>query len=381
MPTHRTADLSALPPRLDSLTGLRWFAAFAVFLHHAGNFGSTDMAPVLRFGTYGVTFFFVLSGFVLTWSSRPEVGTTTFYWNRVSRIYPAAFVAFLLALPVFYSFHPDPSQWWVKPVDLGILLLSVPLIQAWWNAPTILFSGNPAAWTLTCEFFFYALHPFIIRPLRRMRARASLWALAALVAAYLVFGLAVAQWPGSWLAQIPQPIAQLPTFVMGMLLAAAMRDGWQLRIHPAVTYIATGAFIGFLVVTAGNTNWFAIKFAETAPQWIAVLCALMIAAVATRDVLRRPSALRRTFWVRLGEWSFCFYLLHAHFVYTARAIWGQQPTGWLNLVWWALLLAVSIAAAAALHHFVEKPAERAMRQWWKRRAEARRVPVLAAEAE
>ena len=56
----------ALLPRLDSLTGLRFFAAYFVLQHHFTNFAEL---PILSryngFGATGVSFFFVLSGFVI----------------------------------------------------------------------------------------------------------------------------------------------------------------------------------------------------------------------------------------------------------------------------------------------------------------------------
>lgn len=144
---------------LDSLTGLRWWAAFAVFFFHMTAFAPLPIFPLFDYGNYGVMFFFVLSGFVLSWSWKAELPVRAFYLRRFGRIWPSAMVALLIAIPVFYSFNPDPAHWWVKPFDLGILLLSVPIIQGWWLAPAILFSGNPAAWTLTCEFFFIPYIP------------------------------------------------------------------------------------------------------------------------------------------------------------------------------------------------------------------------------
>lgn len=142
-------------PRADFLTGLRWWAAFGVFCYHMANLAPLPVQAVFDYGNFGVTFFFVLSGFVLTWAWSPTTPATTFWWRRVARIYPAHLVALLLAIPVFYSTAPDPDQWWVKPFG-AVLLLSIPLLQGWSRDPAVLFSGNPAAWTLTCEMFFYA---------------------------------------------------------------------------------------------------------------------------------------------------------------------------------------------------------------------------------
>lgn len=126
--------VSALPnptSRLDSLTGLRWWAAFAVFLFHVRNVVRMP-APIsdfVSFGNFGVAFFFILSGFVLTWSWRERVGVGTFYWRRFARIYPLHLVTLLIAIPVFYSFAPNPEQTWVKPVDWGVFILCLLLLQ------------------------------------------------------------------------------------------------------------------------------------------------------------------------------------------------------------------------------------------------------------
>src|SRR5579884_1234381 len=99
------------PGRLDSLTSLRFFAAFAVFTHHfTGLGGKTGFgrAPLLfpysQIGAYGVDFFFVLSGFLLTWIHRPGEPVGGFYWRRVGRIYPATLAALPFAILAYYTF-------------------------------------------------------------------------------------------------------------------------------------------------------------------------------------------------------------------------------------------------------------------------------------
>ena len=93
------------------------------------------------------------------------------------------------------------------------------------------------------------------------------------------------------------------------------------------------------------------------------LRALAIIAAAQRTVAGKHSAFASPLQVRLGEWSYAFYLVHASFVYIALRIFGVQPVSWWNLLWFAALLCIALAAAAALHHLVEKPFERRMRAW------------------
>ncbi|MEV4774295.1 acyltransferase family protein [Microbacterium sp. LWH12-1.2] len=365
--------------RLDALTGLRWWAAFLVFFYHMLVFAPVPgvLAQVFSYGYFGVTFFFVLSGFVLTWSARPAVSTSTFYWRRFARIWPSHMVALILAIPVFYTFAAIPEGSFLKPFDIGILALSVVLLQAWWSNPLILFSGNPAAWTLTCEAFFYALHPLISRVLVPMAKRGALLLAAGVILYAFVYRAGVALAPESWLPLVPLPVQRLPEFVLGMALAWAMRSGWRPRIHPFVGVGAMAAAI-LAIVLSSRLNGVVplIGYVGTfANELFTVGCAVAIVALASASLKGHRVFFDTRVQVKLGEWSFAFYLIHATVIYTALRLFGLQPPSWMNLIWYIVLLAVCIVAAWALHTFVEHPVERRMRRWKDRRDATRSVPV------
>lgn len=368
------SDRPAREPRLESLTGLRWWAAFGVFLYHMANLAPLPIVEILDLGNYGVMFFFVLSGFVLTWSARPGTSAATFYWRRFARIYPAHLVALILAVPVFSSIDPDPAQWWVKPLDLGVLLLSVLLIQGWWSQPTILFSGNPAAWTLTVEAFFYSLHPWLQRLLAALRSRGALLVAAALVALSFVWRILELSVPAVSALPVPIPVSRLAEFAVGMCLAHAMRAGWRLALPPW-TVLASGGLLVLILTSDSLTGWLGpvrdvVRSTQT--EWILLLCALLIASVASRDARDGASWLRRPWMVRLGEASYAFYLVHATVIYAVLSVVGKQSMGWSGAIWYPPLLALALALAFALHLGVEKPLERRMRRWWDDRLTRRR---------
>ncbi|KAB1929940.1 acyltransferase [Micromonospora sp. ALFpr18c] len=91
--------------RLPSLTGLRFVATTLVFACHIavitqfidGSLGSFVASAFPLAGPYGVGLFFVLSGFVLTWTARKADRTTSFWRRRVVKIYPSHLVTFALA--------------------------------------------------------------------------------------------------------------------------------------------------------------------------------------------------------------------------------------------------------------------------------------------
>ncbi|MFF8347739.1 acyltransferase family protein [Cellulosimicrobium funkei] len=364
-------------PRADSLTGLRWWAAFGVFCYHMANFAPLPVQAVFDYGNFGVTFFFVLSGFVLTWAWSSATPATTFWWRRVARIYPAHLVALALAIPVFYSVSPDPEQWWVKPFG-AVLLLSIPLLQGWSRDPSVLFSGNPAAWTLTCEAFFYALHPALQRPLLAVRTRGALLFAAGTIVVALTYRTAAMGAPGSWWSSgLPWPVVRLSEFFLGMCLAWAVRSGWRLRLRPWFGYAAALGLVGLLIVCrtpaapASVARW----VNGSANELAMVVCALMIVLVAVRDLAGRPSLLRTRPLVALGNASYAFYLVHATVLYALLALVGHRSEGWANLGWYAVTFALSLALALALHHGVEAPVERRMRRWWDARRARRQPPT------
>ncbi|PFG38480.1 peptidoglycan/LPS O-acetylase OafA/YrhL [Georgenia soli] len=367
-------DPASAPRRLDSLTGLRWWAAFGVFLHHMTNIAPLPAHSLLALGAQGVTFFFVLSGFVLTWSARPGVSATTFWWRRFARIWPLHMVALVIAVPVFHSPAPDPEMAWVKPFSLGVLLLSVLLLQGWSTSPGILFSGNPAAWTLSCEAFFYALHPALNRPLRRATVRGALLLAAGVVLGAGVFYLLRAEAPALRLDLVPQPVLRLWEFVLGMALGRAVQAGWRPRLKPVVGFglLGLGAAAIWWVPRFGADLNGSDRFVRLVPVLIGVLCAVVIVAAVGHELRGGRSHLTSAPMVRLGEWSFAFYLLHATGIYLARGIaGGPAGTSWTNLAWHVPFLALSVLAAALAHHLVEKPVERRLRSAWDRRRAAR----------
>lgn len=88
------------PAALPSLTGMRFLAAALVFLAHMSAVRMfTDQQLNKDVDTYfgtlgsiGVTFFFILSGFVLTWSARTDDRPRLFWRRRLAKIYPTHFV-------------------------------------------------------------------------------------------------------------------------------------------------------------------------------------------------------------------------------------------------------------------------------------------------
>ena len=163
---------------LPALTGARFVAASSVVVYHYGLGPVRAMVPWLAdcagAGATAVSFFYVLSGAVITWGCTGEDGSSTrpapaFWTQRALRIVPAYLVALLLSLGPF-ALH----VWQLHPGTPGLLRIAsglagaVLLIQAFW--PPLAEGLNTPGWSISCEAFFYALWPRLVGHLRSGRA-------------------------------------------------------------------------------------------------------------------------------------------------------------------------------------------------------------------
>ncbi|MEV1328653.1 acyltransferase [Micromonospora costi] len=366
-PTLASAGRPAPAHRLPSLTGLRWIAALLVFGFHAGTMRiiaepdyQTVVAKVFSLGLSGVEFFFILSGFVLVWSARPDDTRWRFWRRRFAKIWPNHALLWALALLVAF--------WFADPVRLGVAVENLLLLQAWDPRDGHFYSVNTVSWSLSCEFFFYLCLPLALPLVRRARP----WMLYAVVVAVPLLILAL--WPAQslvpeasrwWFTQV-FPVTRSLEFWMGVAAAELMRRG---RWRGPGLFPASVLFVGVWVAAAG---WIRAEF------WAALLSAaylLVITAAADADVRGRRSPWRSRPMVWLGEVSFAFYLVHVLVMTTVLRLtgdWGAGLPGWQGPAAVLGFLLVNLVLAGLLHRWFETPM---MRLLGPRRA---RPPAAAA---
>lgn len=369
------------PSRLDSLTGLRFFAAWLVVVHHFSNFASLPIIwRYTGFGATGVTFFFVLSGFVLTWSFVPSDTPPRFYWRRFARIWPLHVITTLIALPVFYTWRDVPYDW-------TAIILSFFLLHAWVPTVTTYFAGNPASWSLSCEMFFYAFHPFIVRPVLALRgALLAAAAVAVLVAVFIVtrwspdwFSLRIV----GWLLYI-SPLFRMGEFLLGIAIAAALKRGFRVPIGviPAAVLVAVWFHLEYVFAPDHFSDAWRVLVSQATYVVLPVLYGCIIAAAAQLDFDAARSWLRLKPMVLLGQWSYALYLVHATIVYALiEAIGVRSYSPLANVIWLGIVTAMAVAASAVLYTIVEHPVERRLREiqkrWLARRSAAVTAPAPA----
>jgi peptidoglycan/LPS O-acetylase OafA/YrhL len=339
--------------RLDSLTGLRFLAAMLVVLYHASVTLVPEMFPLVSMGQTGVTFFFVLSGFVLAWSMKPNTPKRHFYWRRFARVWPLHALTTVAALVLILATQGEQSV----PQFIASLLL----VQSWHADPSWAYAYNGVSWSLSCEAFFYAVFPFLDVWLSRFRARQVLriCGLVFVAAASLLSALLALVPALDWGALLyTLPAYRLSEFIVGVCLAVAFRKGWKPKFGVGVGAAAALGSVLLLEVVAANVPW------HIAPALASTLCipgfALLISAFANRD----RTGCRRTVasspaMVRLGEWSFALYLVHELVLRTALEL--GPVTLAERAAFAAAGIAVSIPLSGALFTLFERPVEARLR--------------------
>ncbi|MFI1796473.1 acyltransferase family protein [Streptomyces sp. NPDC020379] len=352
-----TTKPSDKPPtsrvRLDSLTGLRWYAALLVACFHFGyeEISSGTSLHVFRLkeivyaGPSAVSFFFILSGFVLAWSARPHDTVTGFWRRRFARIYPSHLVTFFVAVATMI--------WMSKALDLRIALANLSLLQSWIpNRKDWWFGYNGVSWSLSCEFLFYLSFPLVVKLVRRFSTR-GLWmtvvagnACVVLAPLYMKSVEHATCWDPKFLLYVFPPM-RLIEFVIGIAVALLVKKGaWR---GPG---LAASLALSVLVVF-GPSHIMPFDFHWAADTVIPYT--LTIAAAARADVRGEPSPFRNRINVYLGEVSFAFYLVHEIVIFSVDHFLKTHHFTIPMVAHLGLVLAVSLGGAVLLHEYVEKP--------------------------
>lgn len=356
------------PARLDALTGLRCFAAVNIVLFHFSNpnwFG--PFAPVVNAGYASVSFFILLSGFVLGYNYNAkaragELNTLRFYEARFTRLYPIYLLSLILAfkmLPIEWGSH-TPGMFWTG------MVLSPLLLQGW--IPEIATFLNTPAWTMSAESAYYVFFPWMARWKKpeqvgpHLAKMGLVWMLGlipgTLYAIYNPDGLAhVDRFSyGKWLQALKYtPIPHLMSFVFGVLLAEL--DEVVPRMGLRRMWI--GIF-GFAATFGVLTQAHRLPYALLHDGFFMPLFGCIILGLAGVNPLSKAFGLPPL--VFIGEASYCLYLLHFNLW---NMIHDSHVLDRLGLArfdpWISYVLLIGLALLAL--HFVEKPAQRILRGW------------------
>ena len=354
--------------RIEGLTGLRFLAAFGILFHHFGGeiFG-THAKVFLSSLSSCVSFFFVLSGFILVYayqSTTRQVQARRFYVARFARVYPTYLLGMLILVPPLLRHgapYPDWSSWENIPL-IGSSLLA---LQAW--IPRYANLLNPPSWSLSAEAFFYLGFPLFANHFRGLLFRrplvaiATLWvvgtAFALLLEAALTGSRDIADM-GTQFASF-SPLVRLPEFLMGMSLGA-LHETWKpsRALAPTLLWVVGAAvLLPALWFGASGTIWqTAFHNCLLSP----LFCMIILGLARSDDAAARFLSTRPM--VLLGEASYALYILHVPAMYVYAKALRMVGIGSLSAATTLAYFAVAVLVSVAAHLWFERPLREAIRR-------------------
>jgi peptidoglycan/LPS O-acetylase OafA/YrhL len=326
--------------RLGFLDFLRGIAALAVCFEHAGY----RLWPHFRelthnyfsFGKFGLTAFFLTSGFVIPYSLERSNSLRRFWVNRFFRLYPLYWFSIAVAVTLFYCGVAEAVDELFPPHLIRNLFINLTMFQGFFGIPNVI----TLYYTLAMEMAFYiAFSVLFFKGLNR-RSLSIAW-----LASGLLFVLAVFV-PLSMHRRVP---------LAGLFYVVCLAVGTV--IYRTFTGEASNrslaALLGFL--TFGTPieiycNYVFIKKADLLEQYtlLAVFCSwsaayVVFLALYALRTYRFPKA-----FVWLGLISYSVYLLHPP-LEAVIPVW-QNPIYSL-----AAMLALTLAVSACTYRFIEQP--------------------------
>ncbi len=364
----------ARPALLPALTSLRFFVALHVGLYHF-------VRPFERWGHFagffasgytGVSFFFVLSGFILTYTHAHEYESGNgdprrFWMARFARIYPVYFLSMLLTGYVQKHLLLRTAH---NALHFIVYLLDFFMVQSW--SVRLVGFFNVPSWSLSCEAFFYLVFPYIflkLRPGGQSRALLSIvgWTAVAMIAPLIGLVLyrsagmhefpAYGYGPVQILRIRRLPLLMLPEFLAGISL------GWyylRFGVSRRAAGLLTGGGLLLLIVTLAFG--FHLPYVMLHNGLLIPLQCAVILGLTGKHWLAR--VLSHPWLMLLGEASYSFYLIHMVLLEGMTQHIDLPMSIW-NAVWRLALIA---GLCVLIYLGVERPSRRVILNWYRGRA-------------
>jgi peptidoglycan/LPS O-acetylase OafA/YrhL len=297
---------STLSRRLDGLDALRGIAILAVLVYHCilefniggdGWLGTVSSNPYNFFfphhlGNFGVSLFFVISGFCIhrsnqLWVSRNPQASISAQWKEYARrrFFRIAPLYFLVLIAFYIAFSPAPFS----SAELIDLAVHAAFIQTLLEGH--LTHINPSFWTLAVEVQLYCLYPLLWLSIRR-------WGAIRVLSATLLLSLA-------WRLGLPllvrtNWVIYLPwRWAFEWLLGVGVAQAIESRRWPHARHIAGALVIALMLLVPSRS-----------PLLYAVVPGIVFSMLVGRmaRLSKIPAVLSPL--VSLGVSSYALYLIH-----------------------------------------------------------------------
>ncbi len=361
--------------RLDQLTFTRFIAILAVLFFHGGGgvylkaIDFFPLSPILISATTSVTYLYVLSGFVMSLvHHRPEekfdIGK---YWTgRFLRLYPLYLLSFLL---VCYFYIDSIAQ-----IKLQKTLANVFILQAW--IPQYAQSFNYASWSMTVEFFFYALFPFFTMWAYRQSTKKLIWGSVIL---WTITQLIHNTFWAGYFPEYENFLVYFPVFHLSSFILGAVGGIWYLRegrtrgykSGATLSVFTAAVLLAFAYIVVSSVNPRFPHDLQLMTGLLSPILTVVIVALAL-DKSRFSTFMNSRVLVTLGDTSYGLYILHVPVIWIYQRALENSSIADPQRVFDLTFLPFIVILGLLIHFYIDQP----FRDWLRKILQRVSMPLL-----
>ena len=382
---------------IKALAGARALPPLIIVLYHFSEghhySGLLWLDRIITRGYLWVEFFFVLSGFILTYVYRTRArelltwrGYGAFLRARLIRLYPLHLFMLLLILAMVVALRQlAAGGTYISIFDLTYhqdvsvkgFILSLLLIHDWHTMDRLTWNG--LSWFVSAEFALCLVFPALL-----LAARGAAWPGFALIGAGVagLLALLLTSKHGFDITFHNGVLRGLADFTIGVGMAALFVRARAARVPAWVHSVLQLLLVALLVYSVIYTGW---SHTQADLYTVLPLIALVFALAFDEGLVAR--ALMTRVPQRMGEWSYAIYLGQTAWLQAIR--FAEQRlypppdtmvlgTRFADLIWWLEplgLVAICVIWGAFLAEWIEFPAAKALRGWFGRRLDPKSIPT------
>jgi peptidoglycan/LPS O-acetylase OafA/YrhL len=350
---------------IKPLTSLRFIFALMVFTSHLfyiikgdSTYLSWIFDNIFKEGYIGVSFFFILSGFILSFKyQEPLLNRTqsrsSFLIARFARIYPLHILCFVLAIPASFStFVENKTEWTIAALS------NITLTQSFIPFRSIYFAFNTPSWSISDEMFFYLLFPILIALILKMGKHKFGLTLLTISLVPLAILIVPEKFHHQFL--YVNPVFRIFDFIIGIFLYNIFKKISSLKIKLNFSFLEFSAiFLLILFVSIHSLIPEVLRFSVY--YWIPMSFLVLIFAFQKGVV---SDFLSNKYLLLLGEISFGFYMFH-HLILRYLVAINKRFIGIENeyiLIFLTLGLTITVSYFSFI--WFETPANKYIRSKW-----------------
>ncbi len=366
------------PATIEPLTGVRLFLALGVVFFHYQLFWvlPVEAAPILNRARLSVDIFFILSGFILAHVYLTGEKTPS-YWRfisaRFARVYPAHFIILMGVLALILGASLVGVQIDHANFSTFDFLTSLFLLHAWFPTQHMA-NWNGPSWSLSAEWFVYLCFPIFAWIAMRWRERPT-WLIALAIASFAALDLAYQSMFGPILTEAQENLGimlVIPEFLYGIGLYFLGQKILLSRVQASAFALGTTALL------------LAVMQIHADDRLIVALAGPFVLSLGLLAKSGQGSFLSHKWMQFGGEASFALYLVHLPILMVWRNAmqkwFGLEKAYKMGLPEIAVLLTLTLVAAALVHLWLEQPSRMWLRHQLRQKTALQsppHVPPLA----